>query len=364
RSCRSKRFTGAGRSVQEVLVQDDAEVPGDGAQVIVGDGLADQPAAHRQHLDVDLGALFDGVGQAEGGVKVGARDEQPVLGPDGRLVVLHLLAGGHGDAGPARHHPGADAHPFGEHHRALGSALPQRAGEVPVGQGQDIGQGNDVGGVTVVDDPVGPAGGRLADAVVHKVAGELAGGLCAARQAPDDAPAVARRVDLHDADAVLEVKLHVAEIRARAGGDEVFPGQVFRLHAHLYPGAGNCVEEGAAGRHLLVLHAIGQVAAVALVPALQPAVGAHTDITLDDLNIQNAHFVYLSYNNIDRVSGASARLLFAFFVALSGAADGRPCSPLRRFAPAPPQGEPSVRTSIRANGAVRQSSKQARLTTS
>ena len=48
--------------VEEVLVEGDTEVVGDGAQVIVGDGLADQAAAHGQDLDVDLGTLFNRVG--------------------------------------------------------------------------------------------------------------------------------------------------------------------------------------------------------------------------------------------------------------------------------------------------------------
>ena len=65
--------------------------------------------------------------------------------------------------------------PSGEDNGALGSALPQRAGKVAVGQRQDIGQRNDIGGVAVVDHTVGTVGGRLADAVVHEVARELRG---------------------------------------------------------------------------------------------------------------------------------------------------------------------------------------------
>ncbi len=65
--------------------------------------------------------------------------------------------------------------PSGKTTGALGSALPQRAGKVAVGQRQDIGQRNDIGGVAVVDHTVGTVGGRLADAVVHEVARELRG---------------------------------------------------------------------------------------------------------------------------------------------------------------------------------------------
>ena len=125
-----------------------------------------------------------------------------MLRPDGSLIGLHLLGGGHGNVRAARHHPRADADTLGEDNGALGSALPQRAGEVAVGQRQDIGQRNDIGGVAMVDHTVGTVGGRLADAVVHEVARELRGRAGTLGQTPDNAPAVALVVDLHDADAV------------------------------------------------------------------------------------------------------------------------------------------------------------------
>ena len=231
--------------VEELLVQGHAKVAGNGAQVVVGDGLPDDAAAHGEHLDVNFGTLFDGVGQTKGDVKVRAGGKQTVLCPDGGLISLHQLAGGHGDICPAGHHPRADTHALREHHRTLGGALPQRTGEVPVGQGQDVGQGNDVGGVAVVDDTVCAIGGGFADAVVHEVAGELGCGLCAVLKAPDDAPAVALVVDLHDADAVDRVRLYVAEELAGAGGDEILTRQIVRLHAHVHPFAGLLVKEGA-----------------------------------------------------------------------------------------------------------------------
>ena len=61
---------GESGSVKELLVQGHAKVVGNGAQVIVGDGLPDDAAAHGEHLDVDLSALFDGVGKTKGDVKV------------------------------------------------------------------------------------------------------------------------------------------------------------------------------------------------------------------------------------------------------------------------------------------------------
>ena len=69
--------------VQEIFIQRNTKVAGDGAQVVIGDCLADQAAAHGQHLDVDLGALFNGVGQTECDVKIRARGKQAVLRPDG-----------------------------------------------------------------------------------------------------------------------------------------------------------------------------------------------------------------------------------------------------------------------------------------
>ena len=218
-----------------------------------------------------------------------------MLCPDGGLISFHQLTGGHGNVCPAGHHPRADAHALREHHRALGGALPQRTGEVPVGQGQDVGQGNDVGGVAVVDNAVYTISGSLADAVIHKVAGKLGCGLCAVLQAPDDAPAVALVVDLYDADAMDGVRLYVAEELARAGGDEILPGQIIRLHPHVHPLPGLRVKEEAALCHFLFLHAVGQVAAVALVPALQPAIVAHPHKAFDNFNIQNTHDKYLFF---------------------------------------------------------------------
>ena len=212
-----------------------------------------------------------------------------MLCPDSSLIGFHQLTGGQGNVCTAGHHPRADAHALREHHRALGSTLPQGTGEVSVGQGQDVGQGNHVGGVAVVDNAVCAIGGGLADAVVHKVAGELGCGLCAVPQAPDDAPAVALVVDLHNTDAVDRVRLHVAEKLAGAGGDEILARQIIRLHAHVHPLPGLLVKEGTALRHFFFLHAVGQVAAVALVPALQPAIIAHPHKAFYDLNIQNTH---------------------------------------------------------------------------
>ena len=91
------------------------------------------------------------------------------------------------------------------------------------------------------------------------------------------------------------VEFDVAEVLARTGGDEVFAREVVRLNAHVHPFAGGGAEVGAALRDFLVLHAVGEVAAVALVPALIPAVGAHADVAFDDVQIENAHDCLSSY---------------------------------------------------------------------
>ena len=215
-----------------------------------------------------------------------------MLGPDGCLEGLHLFAGGQGDLRTAGHHPGHHAHAAGEDHGALRGALPQDAAEIPVRQGQHIGHGDDVGRMGMINHAGGAVRGGHADGVVHKVGGELTGGAAAVHQAPDDAVAVALIVDLHDADAVLGIEDHVAEEFAAAGGNEVFPGQVFSGNAHADPGAGLGVEEGLHGFHFLRLQPVGEVAAVALMPALEPAVVAGADVFLHDIQIENAHFFF------------------------------------------------------------------------
>ena len=87
---------GENGSVEELLVQDHAKVVGNGAQVVVGDGLPDDAAAHGEHLDVDFCALFDGVGQTKGDVKVRVGSEQAVLCPDGSLNLLFYTLRGAG----------------------------------------------------------------------------------------------------------------------------------------------------------------------------------------------------------------------------------------------------------------------------
>ena len=212
-----------------------------------------------------------------------------MMRPHRRVVPLHLLTGGQGDVSAAGHHPRHNAHAAGEHHGALGGSLPQRTGELAIRQGQHEGHGDDVGGMRMVDHAAGTIGGSHADRVVHEVAGELAGGTAAVDQAPHNAVAVALVVDLHHADAVLGIKDHIAEVLAAAGGQEVLARQVRAGDAHVDPGPGRLVKEGLHLRHFLGGQAVGQVAAVALMPALEPAVVAHADIALHNGNVSHGH---------------------------------------------------------------------------
>lgn len=77
---------GENGSVEELLVQGHAKVVGNGTEVVVGDGLPDDAAAHGEHLDVNFCALFNGVDQTKGDVKVRAGGKQTVLCPDGSLI--------------------------------------------------------------------------------------------------------------------------------------------------------------------------------------------------------------------------------------------------------------------------------------
>ena len=224
---------------------------------------------------VELGGLVDGVRQAKGGVEVGAGGKESVVRPHDGVVGLHELARGLGDGGATRHHPGHHAHAGGEDHNALGHHLPEATGEVTVGERHDEAHLDDSGGMGVVDHAVGAVGARGGDAVVHVVAGELAGGLGAVEQAPHDAIGVALLVDLDDADVVRRVAFDVAHVLAAACSQEVGACQVLSRHAHLDPLARLGVEERTGRLDILFGHAVGEVAAVALVPALQPAVVAH-----------------------------------------------------------------------------------------
>ena len=212
-----------------------------------------------------------------------------MLRPDGCIVGFHELAGGLRDLGAARDHPRHDAHALREHHDALGHGLPQGARDGSRIKRHDERQRDDVLRMRMVDHTAGAVGGGHANAMVHEVRGELAGGNAAVLQAPHDAPCVAGVVDLDDAHVGRRVELHVAHIAARARGGEECPAQIVGLHAHGHPAGGVVVEERAARANLFIGQAIRQVTAVALVPALVPAIGAQAHERLHKRLLLHGH---------------------------------------------------------------------------
>ena len=95
----------------------------------------------------------------------------------------------------------------------------------------------------------------------------------------------AQRLAFH----VLSLPIEDAEEFAAAGREEVFPGEVFARHAHVHPRTRHIIEEWPHLLYLRLRQAIGHVAAVALVPALMPAVVDHADVALHHRNVQHAH---------------------------------------------------------------------------
>ena len=213
--------------------------------------------------------------------------------PDGGGVLFHKLAGGEGDVCAAGHHPRHHAHALREHDRTLGGGFPQCAREVPGRQRQDVGQRYKVRRVRVVDDSAVPARRGGADTVVHVMTRKLTGGSRPALEPPDYAPARTRGVYLHYAHRVLGVGLNVAEILAAARGDEIFPRERPVSHAHAHPLAGGAEKRRALG-NFFGPQTVSEVAAVALVPALEPAVAAHADESPHGFYIENAHIYPLS----------------------------------------------------------------------
>ncbi len=143
--------------------------------------------------------------------------------------------------------------------------------------------------MAVINHPVCAARNLLADTVIHEMRREFTGRARAIAKAPDNSPGIPLVVDLHDADICRRVELHIPHKPAAARGDEILPGKIVRLDAHVHPRAGRLIEERARRVHILLLHAVGQVAAVSLMPSLLPSVGAQTD--------KSFHCRYLFYSS-------------------------------------------------------------------
>ena len=112
---------------------------------------------------------------------------------------------------------------------------------------------------------------RFTYRMIHEVAGEFAGGTPALFQTPDNAPAVTSRINFQNADIILRRKNDIAEVFTAAGGDEIFACEVFSLYAHVHPFF-RLTEIRLQLIYFFFSQTIGQVAAVAFVPALEPAV--------------------------------------------------------------------------------------------
>ena len=226
--------------------------------------------------------------QTKGRVKVGTGGEQAVVSPDDGVVGLHELGASLGDGRATRDHPGHNAHASREDDDTLGHHLPQDAGEGTILQRHDEGHLDDAGGVGVVNHAVGAIGTGGGDAVVHVVALELTGWTGAVGKAPHNAEGVTGLVDLDDADVGVRILKNIAHVLARAGAHKVLASKILAAHAHLDPLAGLLKERLGLG-DLLVGHTVGEVAAVALVPALLKAVIAQATEALDKRQIFHCH---------------------------------------------------------------------------
>ena len=225
-------------------------------------------------LHVDFGGLLGGLDQAEGLVEILPGTVDAVQGPDNQAGGAHLLGRGLTDLVGAAEHPGQHIHTVGEDHNALGAHLPERAGELPLVQAVDIGHGEEVGRVAVHDHMV--LGIDLqARHMAHHVGGELAGELTSVGVAPEQLGVFAAVHDAHQAEVHVGGVLDVLEIFAGAGDEEILALQLGSLEA-----GGNGAQDVADIEVLLDLGLVeqqGDVAAVALIPAVVVHVGGGAD---------------------------------------------------------------------------------------
>ncbi len=193
-----------------------------------------------------------------------------MLRPHHQAGLAHLLRGGQADLPGAAHHPGQHAHPVGEDHDALGAHPPQGAGEGPFVQVVDKGHGQQVIRVAVGDHPVG--GVRLQpDCMAHQVGGQLAGEAAPVGVTPQELGRRAVPVQPEEPQVVLRVALYVLEVLARAGDQEIPPGQGGDGEPR-----GDLPQDPAQVQvraHLVLVQQQADVAAVALVPAQPVHVG-------------------------------------------------------------------------------------------
>ncbi len=123
-------------------------------------------------------------------------------------------------------------------------------------------------------------------AVRQEVRRQFGGGHRFSRQSPQNVVARAIAVHFHHAEVGGRVELHVAEEFAGAGDDKRRVGQQ-RHRLAQRDIARFLVEIGRIRFDIRVVQAQRQVAAVALVPALQPGVGGGFDHPLDEPGVGN-----------------------------------------------------------------------------
>ena len=100
-------------------------------------------------------------------------------------------------------------------------------------------------------------------------------------------------------------------IRTRPGNEEVSVRQGWFAEAQIDPFARLAVEPAAHLRYVFFGHTVGEVATVALVPALQPAIVAKMDESLDEGRARNKRFVGRAGGGIESFAGRIHRSIEA-----------------------------------------------------
>ena len=170
------------------------------SHIVVGDRLVKNCAAgHGSDLYVDLCALFNGVSQAKGFIKISSSAENTVLSPNNNVIALDFFSGCNCDLSAAAYHPRNYTNAVAEYDGTLGHVSPKRLRKSLIGERKHAAQCDHVNGMAMVDYAVLAVSCVLLYLVVHQVSRKLTGGLAAANQSPNDAVVFAFSVDLDNA---------------------------------------------------------------------------------------------------------------------------------------------------------------------
>ena len=224
-----------------------------------------------------------------------------MVGPDDGRVLPHALSGCLGDVGASRHLPLDEAQTLRDEHDALRHRAPQRTCDGAGAAGEHHGEGNDVGWVRVVEDAGAVVCRLRAHSMDEDVTRQLARGCSAVGETPDDAVAVALRADLDDADALGKGALDEAQVLAGAGDSKELACHLRAGNAKLHPG-GVCLEGRAAGLYVIGFEAVGDVAAVGLVPTHLPTLGAEVCQPAHELHALDPKVVCSTRHGADGVA--------------------------------------------------------------